>query len=168
MDESDGMTFRASARLMFVVMLLISFLAWVFVQAVFSLVTGRLPADLARIALSGVPYAVIFSGLWLVLHRRNWSSVQIAGPALTLVGKGRVAVLPWPAIHSATVRRPGPLAVLQVTLRPGAVVPSATTLRPRIRAGQLAYTVNVGLLRPAAGVLRTELGRHLPQVASPS
>jgi hypothetical protein len=168
MDESEGTTFRTSARLMFVVMLLISFLAWVFVQAVFSLVADRSPADLTRIAASGVLYAVIFSTLWVVLQRRNWSSVQVTSPALGLLEKGRMAVLPWQAIQSAAVRRRGPYAVLQVTLRPGAVVPSAPTLRPRIRAGQPVYTVNVGLLPPTTGVLRTELARHLPQVASSS
>lgn len=77
-----------------------------------------------------------------------------------------MAVLPWQAIQGATVRRPGPFAVLQVTLCPGAVAPSGTTFRPRIRAGQPVYTVNVGLLRPATGVLRTELAHSLPQVAS--
>ena len=153
---------------MFVVMLLLGFLAWVFAQAVFSLVAGRLPADLTSVAASGVLYAVLFSALSLVLQRRNWSSVQVTGPVLGLAEKGRAAVFPWQAIQSATIRRPGPFAVLQVTLRPGAVVPSATTLRPRIRAGQLVYTVNVGLLRPTTGVLRTELARHLQQAASRS
>ncbi|MEV4656536.1 hypothetical protein [Micromonospora sp. NPDC049301] len=168
MDENDERMFRTSARLTFVFMLLMGLLAWVVVQAVLALIAGRSPADLTSIAASGVLYAVLFSALSLVLHRRNWSSVEVTGPALGLVEKGRLAVLPWQAIQSATVRRPGPFAVLQVTLRPGAVAPSATTLRPQIRAGQPVYTVNVGLLRPATGVLRTELARHLPQVASRS
>ncbi|SCL33001.1 hypothetical protein GA0070624_4622 [Micromonospora rhizosphaerae] len=166
MDERDGMTFRTSIRLMFMVMLLIGFLAWVFVQAVYSLVAGRLPTDLMSTAASGILYAVAFSALSLALHRRNWPSVHVSDPALGLAGKGRAAELPWPAIQSATVHRPGPFAMLQVTLQPGAVVPSATTLRPRMCAGQPVYTVNVGLLRPATRVLRTELARHLPEVAS--
>ncbi|WP_146765850.1 hypothetical protein [Micromonospora noduli] len=161
MDENETV-FRTSARLTFVFMLLMGLLVWVVVQAVLALIAGRPPADLTSIAASGVLYAVVFSALSLVLHRRNWSSVEFTGPAVGLAEKGRTAVLPWQAIQSATVRRPGPFAVLQVTLRPGAVAPSGMTLRPRIRAGQPVYTVNVGLLRPAAGVLRTELARHLP------
>ncbi|MEH0841137.1 hypothetical protein V6U81_01925 [Micromonospora sp. CPCC 205711] len=168
MDESDGTMFRTSARLMFVFMLVIGLLAWVLVQALLSLAAGRSPADLTNMTASGVLYAVLFSAFSLVLQRRNWSSVDVTCPALRLVERGRMAVLPWQAIQSATVRRPGPFAVLQVTLLPAAVVPSATTLRPRLRAGQPVYTVRVGLLRPATGVLRTELARHLPQVASRS
>ncbi|MGC4867258.1 hypothetical protein ACLQ3B_17715 [Micromonospora sp. DT53] len=167
MDENETV-FLTSARRTFVFMLLMGLLAWVVVQAVLALIAGRPPADLTSIAASGVLYAVVFSALSLVLHRKNWPSVQVTDPALGLVEKGRTAVLPWQAIQSATVRRPGPFALLQVTLRPGAVPPSGTTLRPRIRAGQPAYTVNVGLLRPATGVLRTELARHLPQVTSHS
>lgn len=167
MDENKTV-FRTSARLTFVFMLLIGLLAWVFVHAVLALIAGRSPADWTSIAVSGVLYAVLFSAFSLVLQRKNWSSVEVTDPALGLVEKGRRALLPWQAIQSATVRRPGPFAVLQVNLRPGAVAPSATTLRPRIRAGQPVYTVNVGLLRPATGVLRTELARHLPQVASRS
>ncbi|MEV4764530.1 hypothetical protein AB0J89_18100 [Micromonospora chokoriensis] len=147
-------------------MLLMGLLAWVLVQAVLALIAGRLPTDYTSIAVSGVFYAVVFGVLSVVLHRKNWSSVDVTGPALGLVEKGRSVVLPWQAIQSATVRRPGPFAVLQVTLRPGAVAPPGTTLRPRIRAGQPVYTINVGLLRPATGVLRTELAHHLPQVAA--
>ncbi|WP_327031655.1 hypothetical protein [Micromonospora ureilytica] len=165
MDENETVS-RTSARLTFVFMLLMGLLAWVVVQVVLALIVGRPPADWTSIAVSGVLYAVLFSAFSLVLHRRNWSSVEVTGPALGLAEKGRTVVLPWQAIQSATVRRPGPFAVLQVTLRPGTVPPSATTLRPRIRAGQPVYTVNVGLLRPTAGALRTELARHLPQVAS--
>ncbi|WP_124820537.1 hypothetical protein [Micromonospora ureilytica] len=167
MDENKTV-FRASARLTFVFMLLMGSLAWVVVQAALALIAGRSPADWTSIAASGVLYAVLFSAFSLVLHRRNWSSVEVTDPALGLAEKGRMAVLPWQAIQSATVRRPGPFAVLQVTLCPGAVAPSATTLRPRIRAGQPVYTVNVGLLRPATGVLRTELARHVPSAASRS
>ncbi|MGK5519127.1 hypothetical protein ACSNN9_07185 [Micromonospora sp. URMC 107] len=167
MDET-GTMFRTSARLMFVFMLLIGLLAWALVQAVLSLANGRAPADLTSLAASGVLYAVLLSAFSIVLHRRNWSSVDVTGPALRLVERGRTAVLPWEAVQSATVRRPGPFAVLQVTLLPAAVVPSATTLRPRLRAGQPVYTVSVGLLRPSTGVLRTELARHLPQAPSRS
>jgi ABC-type uncharacterized transport system permease subunit len=168
MDENDGLRFRTSAPLSFVFMLLAGFLGWLFVQVVFAFATGRTPADLTSTAAFGVLYAVLFAAFTLVLNRKNWSSVHVTGSALGLVAQGRNAMVPWGAIQSATVRRPGPFAVLQVTLRPGAVVPSATTLRPRIRAGQAVYTVNVGLLRPAAGVLRTELARHLPQAAARS
>ncbi|MBM0274862.1 hypothetical protein [Micromonospora tarensis] len=168
MAENDKTMFRTSARLTFVFMLLMGLLAWVIVRAVLALIAGRPPADYTNIAVSGVVYAVVFSVLSLVLHRRNWSSVDVTGSALGLVEKGRSAVLPWQAIHSATVRRPGPFAVLQVSLRPGAVAPPGMTLRPRIRAGQPVYTVNVGLLRPTTGVLRTELARHLPQVTARS
>ncbi|MEU8392440.1 hypothetical protein [Micromonospora sp. NPDC048843] len=168
MNENDQTMFRTSARLTFVFMLLMGLLAWVLVQAVLALIAGRSAADYTSIAVSGVLYAVVFSALSLVLHRRNWSSVDVTGPALALAEKGRTAVLPWQAIQSATVRRPGPFAVLEVILRPEAVAPSATTLRPGIRAGQPVYTINVGLLRPATGVLRTALARHLPQVADRS
>ncbi|MEV4826136.1 hypothetical protein [Micromonospora sp. NPDC049274] len=164
MDENETV-FRTSARLIFVFMLLMGLLAWVVVQAVLALLAGRPPADLTSIAASGVLYAVVFSALSIVLHRKNWPSVEVTDRALGLVEKGRTAILPWQAIQSATVRRPGPFAVLQVTMLPGVVVPSGTTLRPRIQAGQPVYTVNVGLLRPATGVLRTELADHLPQVA---
>ncbi|MET8251190.1 hypothetical protein [Micromonospora sp. NPDC005197] len=168
MDASDGTMFRTSARLMFLFRLVIGLLAWALVQVVLSLVAGRPPADLTNIVASGVLYAVLLSAFSLALHRRNWSSVDVTGPALRLAERGRMAVLPWQAIQSAMVRRPGPFAVLEVTLLPAAVVPSATTLRPRLRAGQPVYTVSVGLLRPATGVLRAELARHLPQVASQS
>ncbi|WP_444951060.1 hypothetical protein [Micromonospora ureilytica] len=164
MDESETV-FRTSARLTFVFQLLMCLLAWAVVQAVIALIAGRSPADLTSIAASGVIYAVLFSALSLVLHRRNWSSVEVTDPALRLAEKGRTVVLPWQAIQSATVRRPGPFAVLQVTLRPGAIAPSGTMLRPRIRAGQPVYAVNVGLLRPATGVLRARLARYLPHVA---
>ncbi|MEO3771319.1 hypothetical protein [Micromonospora sp. B9E7] len=164
MDENDRTTFRTSTRLTFVFMLLMGLLAWVLVHTVLALIAGRLPADYTNIAVSGALYAVVFSVLSVVLHRKNWSSVDVTAPTLGLVEKGRSAVLPWQAIHSATVRRPGPFAVLQVTVRPGAVAPPGTTLRPRIRAGQPVYTVNVGLLRPATGALRDALARHLPPV----
>lgn len=160
MDESDGTVFRTSARLMFLLMLLIGLLAWALVQAVLSLVMERPAAGPGAIVASGVVYAVLFSAFSVALGRRNWASVHVTGPALRLAERGRMAVLPWQAIQSATVRRPGPFAVLQVTLRPAAVAPSAPALRPRLRAGQPVYTVSVGLLRPPPGVLRAELARH--------
>ena len=162
MDGSNGTVFRTSTRLMFLFMLLIGMLAWVLVQAVLSLVAGRPPADLVTSIASGVLYAVLFSTFSLVLHRRNWSSVEVTGSALRLTERGRTALLPWQEIQSATVRRPGPLAVLEVTLLPASVAPSATALRPRLRAGQPVYTVSVGLLTPTVSVLSTELARHLP------
>ncbi|MEU8217741.1 hypothetical protein AB0C47_18450 [Micromonospora taraxaci] len=158
--------FRTSARLMFVFMLLLGLPAWVLVQAVLALIAGRPAADYTNIAATGVIYAVAFSAFTVLLHRKNWSSVDVTGSTLGLAEKGRSAVLPWQTIQSATIRRPGPFAVLQVTLRPGEVAPPGMTLRPRIRAGQPVYTISVGLLRPAMGVLRTELARHLPQVAA--
>ncbi|MCF0093771.1 hypothetical protein [Micromonospora sp. MH99] len=166
MDENDRTTFRTSARLMFVFMLLLGLPAWVLVQAVLALIAGRVAADYTNLAVTGVVYAVAFSAFTVLLHRKTWSSVDVTGPALGLVEKGRSALLPWQTIRWTTIRRPGPFAVLQVALRPGAVAPPGTTLRPRIRAGQPVYTVNVGLVRPGTSVLRAELARHLPQVAA--
>ncbi|MGW0214299.1 hypothetical protein ACWDXH_07890 [Micromonospora chokoriensis] len=166
MDGNDRTMFRTSARLTFVLTVLMGLLAWVLVRTVLALIDGWPPADYTSIVISGALYAVLFGALTVVLHRKNWSSVDVTDSTLGLVEKGRSAVLPWQAIQSATFHRPGPFAVLHVTLRPGAVAPPHTTLRPRIRAGQPVYTVNVGLLRPAAGVLRTELARRLPPVAA--
>ncbi|MEU0551070.1 hypothetical protein [Micromonospora sp. NPDC005979] len=147
-------------------MLLLGLPAWVLVQAVLALVAGRMATDYTNIAVTGVIYAVGFGAFTVLFHRKSWSSVDVTGSALGLVEKGRSVLLPWETIQSATIRRPGPFAVLQVTLRPGADAPPATSLRPRIRGDQPIYTVHVGLVRPGTGVLRSELARHLPPVAA--
>ncbi|SCF22475.1 hypothetical protein GA0074695_4514 [Micromonospora viridifaciens] len=160
MDLQKGTAFRPSSPLIFGFYLLIAVVAWVFVQAVLAVVWGP-PYDLPGAALSGVIFVAVYTAVSFALHRRNWSSVDVAGETLRLAAKGRTAVLPWQVIHSAMVRYPGPFATLRVTLRPEAILPP-TTLRPRMRAGRAVYQVNVGLLRPTPRVLRAELARHLP------
>ncbi|MEV2242265.1 hypothetical protein [Micromonospora sp. NPDC049891] len=160
MDQSNGLVFRTSARLMFLFLLLVGLLAWALVRAVLTLFLGK-PTDLAVSVGSGVLYAVLFSGFSLLLNRGNWSAVEVTDSALRLTERQRTALLPWQMIESATVHRPGPFAVLQVTLLPAVVAPT-TTLRARLRAGKPVYTVNVGMLRPATDVLRAELARRLP------
>ncbi|MEU2610073.1 hypothetical protein ABZ570_00555 [Micromonospora sp. NPDC007271] len=166
MDLQQEKAFRASSPLIFGFYLLIAVVAWVFVQAVLAVVGGP-PYDLSGAALSGAIFVAVYTAGSFALHRRNWSSVDVAGEALRLAEKGRAAVLPWPVIQSAVVRYPGPFATLRVTLRPEAVLPPAT-LRPRIRAGRPVYQVNVGLLRPTPRVLRAELARHLPPAPAPA
>jgi hypothetical protein len=159
---ADWITFRLPAHRVFVMMLLISFASWVVAQA-FVLIFRRPLQDLLGVLLTGVIYAASFSSFWLLFHRRRGTWIRISGPALELARRGRPVVLSWEAVESATIRRPGPFAVLHVALRPDAVAPPAPAQRPRQRRGRPTYIVDVGLLQPGVESLQTELARHLPE-----
>jgi len=160
---ADWITFWLPASRVFVMMLLISFASWILTQAAYVLIFRQPSRGVLTVLLSGVIYAVVFSGFWLLLHHRRWTWIRVSGPALELARRGRPVVLSWEIVESATIRRRGPFAVLHVALRPGVVAPPAPAQRPRLRRGRLTYTVDVGLLQPGVQFLRSELARHLSQ-----
>ena len=162
---SDWVTFWLPVRRVVVAMFLIASASWLVGQAAFAVIFWELPHDPLLALVGGLIYAGVFSGVWLVVHQGRWAWIRMSSAAVELARKGRPVVLSWEAIESATIRRPGPFAVLQVTLRPEAVAPPAPAQRPRQRRGRRIYTVDVGLMQPGVQALRAELARHLPQSA---
>ncbi|MFE9207211.1 hypothetical protein [Micromonospora sp. NPDC007230] len=160
---SDWMAFRLPVRRVFVMMFLVASASWLVVRAALALILWEPPHHPLLALVGGLIYAIIFSGGWVVVHRGRWTWIRISSAAVELARSGRPVVLSWEAIESATIRRSGPFAVLQVALRPDAVAPPAPAQRPRQRRGRRIYTVDVGLMQPGVQALRAELARHLPQ-----
>ncbi|MFG2057646.1 hypothetical protein ACGFI9_26850 [Micromonospora sp. NPDC048930] len=161
----DWVTFWLPVRRVFVAMFLIASASWLVVRAALALILWELPDHPLLALVGGLIFAVVFSGGWVVVHRGRWAWVRMSSAAVELARSGRPVVLSWGAIESATIRRPGPFAVLQVALRPDAVAPPAPAQRPRQHRGRRIYTVDVGLMQPGVQALRAELARHLPQSA---
>jgi hypothetical protein len=99
-----------------------------------------------------------------VVRRRLWVSVSAAG--LEIAQRGVPILVEWDNVASASVRRRGLFAVLEVTpvdlrrvrrLGPGADLPQVQRL-----AGGLGFRIEVGTLWPIPGVLRAALTRHAP------
>lgn len=97
-------------------------------------------------------------------RRRLWVSVSAAG--LEIAQRGVPILIEWDNVASASVRRWGLFAVLEVApvdlrrvrqLRPGADVPPVQRL-----AGGLGFRIEVGTLWPIPSVLRAALTRHAP------
>jgi hypothetical protein len=156
----DGTTFRTSPGLSFVVRLVIGYVSWLLVQVVLSVAFGRWP-DVIPLLLPGLIFASAFAGLWHFFERRSRSSVRVTDEGLTLTEKQRVAVIPWTAVRSATIRRPWPFSVLEVTVHPAGAASWASAMQPLIRDGVPVYTVNVGLLRPGPAALRAAVDNAL-------
>lgn len=159
----DWVTFWLPVRRVFVMTFLIASASWLVVQASLAVIFWEPPHDPVPTLVGGLIYAIVFSGVWLVAHRGRREWVRMSSAAVELARNGRPVVLSWEAIESATIRRPGPFAVLQVALRPDAVAPPAPAQRPRQRRGRRIYIVDVGLMQPGVQPLRAELARHLPQ-----
>ncbi|MFU8854678.1 hypothetical protein ACNAW0_27450 [Micromonospora sp. SL1-18] len=160
---SDWVTFRLPVRRVLVMTFLIASAWWLVYQTALALILREPPHHPLLALVGGLIGAVVFSGVWLVGHRGRWAWIRMSSTAVELARRGRPVVLAWEAIESATIRRPGPFAALQVTLRPEAVTPPAPAQRPHQRRGRRIYIVDVGLMQPGVQALRAELARHLPQ-----
>ena len=164
----DTVLFRLSAARMFAIMLPIMVLSALAAMTLVKWAFGTLdqPENAVGWLLpqAGV-FGLVMTGSFAWRARRSPTWVRTSSAGLELASNGGDPVfLAWPDIRSAVIRRPGLLAILEVTPTDIGLAwqagPRPDRSRVRDRSGGPAFVLEVGLLDPGPGALRAELARR--------